>query len=322
MLISDGRIAGDGPEGARRLVVGRGGWVRLPESLIAEAGIGGHVSARADGDEIVLRAATDADRQAATDADHRPDAPAPDTDSAAPAEVDGPRSRRPAAAVGVREVTVRFGATPVLSGTSFTFPPGRLTAVTGPSGSGKTTLLELLVGLARADAGEVVVDGQALGGLSDEDRAALLRARIGYLPQDPEPLGFLSAAENIELGLALRGWERGPAAERARDAIAAVGLAERGRQRVGRMSAGEAQRVALARALAGADGLLVVDEPTSRLDREHAAMVADMLDGAAAREGQTVICATHDPELIERAAEVLSLGGPVASGDADRDPRP
>ena len=92
-----------------------------------------------------------------------------------------------------------------------------------------------------------------------------------------------------------------------------VGLSDRSRQRVSRLSAGEAQRVALARALASARGLLVVDEPTSRLTI-RGAPVAELLAAAAAEDGQTVMCATHDPQLIERADDVLRLERPVHDG--------
>jgi len=105
----------------------------------------------------------------------------------------------------------------------------------------------------------------------------------------------------------VRGWESRAAAERAAVALARVGLAERARQRVHRLSAGEAQRVALARALASARGLLIVDEPTSRLDESNATIVADLLADAAREEGQTVICATHDQRVIRRADEVIGL---------------
>jgi putative ABC transport system ATP-binding protein len=187
------------------------------------------------------------------------------------------------------------------------FAPGRMTVVSGRSGAGKTTLLRLIGGLDRADQGDVLIDGSPLGACDAEQLAALRRARIGYLPQEPAPIGFLSAEENVVLSLRLRGWDPVGAAERATVVLTRVGLADRARQRVSRLSAGEAQRVALARALASARGLLLVDEPTSRLDESNAARVAELLARAAAQDGQTVICATHDPELIGRADEVLGL---------------
>ena len=109
------------------------------------------------------------------------------------------------------------------------------------------------------------------------------------------------------LALRLRGRAPREAAERAAVALARLGLGDRARQRVGRLSSGETQRVALARALASARGLLIVDEPTSRLDEASAAAVADLLVRAAAEDGQTVICATHDPEVIAAADDVLAL---------------
>ncbi len=179
--------------------------------------------------------------------------------------------------------------------------------MTGRSGSGKTTLLSLLSGLDVPDAGELFVDGMAVGGDGAEQRAARRRAQIGYLPQDPAPVGFLSAVENVVLALRVRGWPAAEAGARATEVLARLGLGERLRQRVSRLSAGEAQRVALGRALASARGLVIVDEPTSRLDERAAVDVAALLAAFAAQERQTVICATHDERVIAHADAVLAL---------------
>jgi ABC-type lipoprotein export system ATPase subunit len=207
-----------------------------------------------------------------------------------------PRADCPPASVTLVDVS-RTRGRPVLERISHTFGPGGLTVITGRSGAGKTTLLRLLAGLELPDAGRLLFDGAPLGGA--EERAALRRERIGYMPQEPVPVGFLSARENIALALQLRGSQT----DGVDAALARVGLADRGRQRVARLSAGEAQRVALARALASARGLLLVDEPTSRLDEANAVMVAELL----ASEHQTVVCATHDAELVRRADAVLPL---------------
>jgi putative ABC transport system ATP-binding protein len=138
-------------------------------------------------------------------------------------------------------------------------------------------------------------------------------------------VGFLSAIENVSLALHIRGVSADDAVRRAEAVLVQVGLAQRQRQRAARLSAGEAQRVALARALACADGVLVVDEPTSRLDGLAGTEIAQLLRDAA-RRGQTVICATHDPRLIETADRVLELerlalrpevGHPVATHNAE-----
>jgi putative ABC transport system ATP-binding protein len=197
----------------------------------------------------------------------------------------------------------------VLGRLTHSFATGRLTVVTGRSGSGKTTLLRLIGGLDRPTAGEITVDGQRLSARDGEQLAELRRRQIGFMSQDPAPVGFLSAHENVALALRMRGWDQGAADQTAADVLGLTGLSERASQRVSRLSAGETQRVALARALAGARGLLVIDEPTSRLDEASAATVATLLAHAASVQSQTIICASHDPAIIAEADAVLALDG-------------
>jgi ABC-type lipoprotein export system ATPase subunit len=291
--IRDGRVVEDGDS----LVVSPGGWVRLGDGRLRGAGIGEHLQAHPTGEGLLL-----------TPARAQPGAPA-GVQAARPVPVTTPaRGTFAAAKLDVRAVSRVLGGRAVLDELTVSFSAGRMTAVVGRSGAGKTTLLELLAGLAVPDAGEVLLDERALGS-GGERLAAVRRARIGYLPQEPVPVGFLSATENVALALHARGCAREAATRDARAALTVVGLAERREQRVERLSAGEAQRVALARALASARGLLIVDEPTSRLDEETGAGVADLLVAAAEGGGHTVICATHDPQVIQRAHAVVSLGG-------------
>jgi peptide/nickel transport system ATP-binding protein len=323
--IRDGRVVEDRRDGESALVVGRGGWLRLPSELLERAGIGERAHAALLDGGVMLRPAgaagaaqtSGAGRMGAVRVPRASWTDAPPAPSASAGRSAAERSWTPAR-VQLREVSRRHGRgagrREVIERLTVTFTPGRMTVVSGRSGAGKTTLLGLIGGLGRADHGEVLIDGSSLGGWDAERLAALRRARIGYLPQEPTPIGFLSAEENVVLALRLRGWDPSAAAERAAVALVRVGLADRARQRVFRLSAGEAQRVALARALASARGLLIVDEPTSRLDESNAARVAELLVEAAAADRQTVICATHDPELIGRANEVLRLGRTVPSG--------
>jgi putative ABC transport system ATP-binding protein len=181
-----------------------------------------------------------------------------------------------------------------------------MTAVTGRSGSGKTTLLELVAGLRSPDSGELVLDGRLLTRLGREALATVRRQRIGYLPQEPAPIGFLSARENLMLALRARGQADWSSLATVDAILAQLGLDDRADQRVERLSAGEAQRVALARAVACARGLLIVDEPTSRLDDHTAALVAGVLRGLTA-DGQSIICATHDEALAALADRVILL---------------
>jgi putative ABC transport system ATP-binding protein len=180
-----------------------------------------------------------------------------------------------------------------------------LCAITGPSGSGKTTLLHLLAGLEVADAGTVTVGGIELTELDRAGRSALRRAQIAYVGQQAGLVPHLSALENVELVLALRGLGGGrPAALAALDS---VGLADRATQRVARLSQGERARVAIARAVVSNPKLLLADEPTSRLDGANAISVAILLSRLARSTGAAVVCATHDPLVIEQADNQISL---------------
>jgi ABC-type lipoprotein export system ATPase subunit len=200
-------------------------------------------------------------------------------------------------------VTKRFGAATPIDRLDASFAPGRLTVVTGPSGSGKTTLLHLLAGLDLPDEGEVCVDGISLGTLDRAGRAELRRTRLAFIGQTLGLVPFLGARENAELALELRGLE----SEGVEEALAAVGLEEHADRPVAELSAGQRERAALARAIAVRPGVIVADEPTARLDGANVLAVGTLLGEIAGTTGATVICATHDPLLIELADVELSL---------------
>jgi ABC-type lipoprotein export system ATPase subunit len=306
--LRDGRMVQESRDGSTSLVIGRGGWVRLPASLQAAAKLGDRVQPRARTDGLLLAPVpgSTASTQAA--------GPARPLASPEPREIHPARVELTALSRAYRQGP---GMRTVLEGLTYSFAPGRLTVVSGRSGSGKTTLLRLIAGLDRPDRGDVELDGQALGAYDDEQLAELRRHRIGVMTQDALPVGFLSAHENVVLVLRLRGWGQDAAARRAAAVLADVGLTERASQRAVRLSAGEGQRLALARALAGARGLLLVDEPTSRLDEANAETVARLLARASAADGQTVICASHDPALVRRADHVLALDSARSSAVSD-----
>ena len=305
--IRDGRVSEEstreaGGEGA--IVVGRGGWLRLPEEFLRRAGIRSRATARLDEDAIVVRSAEAVAAPVEPDERVEPDA------QARPREV----------VAEVRGLTRTYGAGPsaavAIHGLTASFGSGRLCAVTGPSGSGKTTLLHLLAGLDLPTEGEVLVLGTDLGRLDRDARAGFRRERIGLVGQQPGLIPFLSARENVELGLALRGFDGAEAATRTRETLAAVGLTERAEQRVSRLSTGERGRIAIARALAPRPALLLADEPTSRLDQANALAVAGLLARLARDSGATIVCATHDPVVIEHADEELTLTAPAATPKA------
>ena len=289
--IRDGRVSEEwsrGSDSSDTIVVGRGGWLRLPEELLLRAGIGAKATARFADGKLVVEPATGAE-------------------VAGPAQGNEPA---PAASAGrvvvvARELRKSHGATRVLDGLGFELHSGRLHALTGPSGSGKTTLLHLLAGLEVPDGGSVTLDGVELTSLDRAGRAALRRAKIAYVGQQAGLVPHLSALENVELALALRGVTDGHFT--ALQTLESVGLGERATQRVARLSQGERARVAIARAIAARPALLLADEPTSRLDGANAIAVAILLGQLARSSGAAVVCATHDPLVVEQSESQISL---------------
>jgi putative ABC transport system ATP-binding protein len=206
-----------------------------------------------------------------------------------------------------RAVSRRYGSQTALDRVDATFYPGELTVVTGPSGSGKSTLLALLSGIDVPDEGEILVGGEPISSLDRDARAAIRRERIAVVGQAPGLSGFLSARENVELGLGIRGVDWAEAHDRAAQALAAVGLAEHADRQVDLLSAGQHERVALARAFAARTAVVIADEPTSRLDAATTFAIGGLLADLASSTGTTVVCATHDPLLIELADREVRL---------------
>jgi ABC-type lipoprotein export system ATPase subunit len=285
--IRDGRVSEEsgGPLERESIVVGTGGWLRLPEELLRRSGIRTHANARLEGREIVVSG--DEDGEPARTVDATPERPAETHEVAR-----------------VRQVTKRYGDRVVLDELNATFSSSTLSVVTGPSGSGKTTLLHVLAGLELPEAGEAFVLDVDVTRLDRARRAAFRRDHVGYIGQQPGLVPTLSAIENVELALSLRGLPP----DAARRALVAVGLGSRAEQRVSRLSTGERGRVAIARAVVSRPQLLLADEPTSRLDQANAIAVGALFVRLAREFGAAVVCATHDPILIEQADESLGLG--------------
>ena len=178
--------------------------------------------------------------------------------------------------------------------------------MTGPSGSGKSTLLALLAGLERADAGEVWLDGRALSAMKDAELSALRRRRIGFVFQEFNLVPHLTLEENAGLSLQLDGVPRARWRERAREALAEVGLDHRARHLPDQVSGGERQRAALARVLAVRPALLLADEPTGSLDTQRGDEVLRLLRSAC-RGGSAVLLVTHSPRAAAAADRVLAM---------------
>jgi ABC-type lipoprotein export system ATPase subunit len=293
--IRDGRVSEERRGDGTAVVVGSGGWLRLPEEALLDAGIVDRATVTSREGVVELRPLGITRASVLM---------LPDIEGAAGAVVE------------VRNVTRSYSGELALDGVTATFKPGRLTVVTGPSGSGKSTLLALVAGLDVPDQGEVVVDGVSLSGLARDARARFRRDMIAFIGQSPGLTGFLSARENVELGLAIRGVEGIEAHERAIDALVAVGLGEHADRPADDLSAGQRERVAVARALAARTPVILADEPTSRVDVAQALVLGGLFSDIAHEHGTTFVCATHDPVLIGIADEDIQLRSrsPVESG--------
>jgi putative ABC transport system ATP-binding protein len=201
----------------------------------------------------------------------------------------------------------------ILDGVSFVVEAGASIAIVGASGSGKTTLLGLLAGLDQPTSGEIHVDGQALGTLDEDARAALRQRLLGFVFQSFQLLPALTALENVMLPLELAGAD--DAAARARTWLDRVGLAKRTTHYPRQLSGGEQQRVAIARAFAGEPKLLMADEPTGNLDVATGVEVADLMFRLNREHGTTLVLVTHDANLAARCGRRLSLAAGRLVGD-------
>ena len=180
-------------------------------------------------------------------------------------------------------------------------------ALMGPSGSGKTTLLNLVGGLDRADAGEVLVGGEDLTGLSDTELARWRADHVGFVFQGFNLLPVLTARENVELPLLLLPLSRRQRREQAERALEMVDLGDRLDHKPRELSGGQEQRVAIARAIATDPEVILADEPTGDLDRDTADAVLLLLQRLNRELGKTILMVTHDPQAAGYADRVIHL---------------
>ena len=186
-------------------------------------------------------------------------------------------------------------------------PAARFVALMGPSGSGKSTLLNILAGLDRPTDGEVVVAGQRLNDLSEDELAAFRARHVGFVFQFFNLIPVLTAQENVELPLLLTHLGRAERRERAATALRVVGLAERAGHVPRQLSGGEQQRVAIARAIVSDPEIIVADEPTGDLDAKNAEETLTLLRTLKQDFGKTVVMVTHDPRQAEKTHRIVRL---------------
>jgi len=189
----------------------------------------------------------------------------------------------------------------VLDGLSLQVGEGDFVALMGPSGSGKTTLLNLIAGIDRPTAGEVIVAGTDVAQLSESALAEWRSHNIGFIFQFYNLIPVLSATENVELPLLLTHLSRKERRERALTALKIVGLADRARHYPRQLSGGQEQRVAIARAFVTDPKVLVADEPTGDLDARSAEEILQLMEALNREYKKTIVMVTHDPRAAERA---------------------
>jgi putative ABC transport system ATP-binding protein len=193
----------------------------------------------------------------------------------------------------------------VLRDVTFEIPQGSFVAIVGPSGSGKTTLLGLLAGLDTPTRGKIFLDDSDLTAMSENGRARLRGEKVGFVFQSFQLIPTLTAQENIQVPLELRGDAR--ADVRARELLERVGLGGRGHHFPTQLSGGEQQRVAIARAFANNPRILFADEPTGNLDGATGERIVELLESINTNEGSTVILVTHDQNIAAHAARTIRL---------------
>jgi putative ABC transport system ATP-binding protein len=205
------------------------------------------------------------------------------------------------------------GALTVLREVSFDLSAGASLAIVGPSGSGKTTLLGLCAGLDTPTSGQVELAGESLHQLSEDARARVRNAHVGFVFQNFQLIPTLTALENVLVPLELRG--EGGRADEARALLERVGLGSRADHYPVQLSGGEQQRIALARAFINSPKILFCDEPTGNLDGETAASMTELVFGLNSEHGTTLVLVTHDLELAKRCQRIIRLKNGVVLGE-------
>ncbi len=195
----------------------------------------------------------------------------------------------------------------VIRDLSFVIPAGTFLAIMGPSGSGKSTLLNVMAGIDRPTSGSVVVAGTRLDHMSEGAMARWRARHIGYVFQTYNLIPVLTAAENVELPLALTHLSRRERADHVKTALRLVGLGDRMDHYPRQLSGGQEQRVGVARAIVSDPTMILADEPTGNLDRESADDILTLLARLNRELGKTIVMVTHDPRAAERAQMIRHL---------------
>ena len=201
--------------------------------------------------------------------------------------------------------TTGAGRLTVLKNITFELPQGATCSILGPSGSGKTTLLGLCAGLDRPTSGSVLLNGEPLAQMDEDDRARTRNEHVGFVFQNFQLIPTLTALENVTVPMELRGDRTARAA--GLDLLRRVGLAERVEHYPSQLSGGEQQRVALARAFINRPKILFADEPTGNLDAETSSGIIDIMLELNRNAGTALVLVTHDPDVARLTERTIRL---------------
>ncbi|CAI2719273.1 ABC transporter ATP-binding protein [Nitrospina watsonii] len=193
----------------------------------------------------------------------------------------------------------------ILKGIDLTVPDGQFVAVTGPSGSGKTTLLSLIAGLDSPTGGSIIVDGQDITKLGEDELAVLRGQRFGFVFQNFHLIPTLTAVENVLLSAELNG--SSSAHKKSEDLLGVVGLGERLHHYPSQLSGGEQQRLSLARAFVNEPDIVLADEPTGNLDSKNSDKIMDLITELHRVKRATIILVTHEVHIAARTQRTLTM---------------
>lgn len=224
-------------------------------------------------------------------------------------------------AISVRDLTKTYGEgaaeVRALSGVNLDVESGEVTLLMGPSGSGKTTLLSIMGCILRPTSGSVRIRGREVANLNEKQLPRVRLDHIGFIFQGFNLFPTLTANENVELALDLKGVRGKAAQRRAAELLDRVGLADKRGTFPSDLSGGQKQRVAIARALAGEPEVILADEPTAALDYQSGRAVIEMLRDLAHHQGRAVVVVTHDSRMLEFGDRIIHIEDGRISADSD-----